>query len=173
MNHRTQHNKNIILKTSINRSRLEPGSIVTFNYVDENKRASKPLVLVLNPHYKGNLHGLKLDDISPNKLQELVNVIDLWYSRRLTELLHLRLPLVKVNVGSPKLFYKTKLKHLMETKIPKLDVYREYHSRKMSSLLFVEYQFDLKVKRDKDERRRKLNEYTRLIEQKRKLEKSK
>lgn len=173
MNHRAHHSKNILLMKPASNSKLEFGSIITFNYIDEHNRPTKPLVLVLNPHYQGNLHGIKLDEVSPTKLQEIVNVVDLWYSKKLNELMRLRLPLLKVNVGSPKQFYNTKMKVLLESKVPKLEVYREYHTNKMRSVQLVDYKFDLQIKREREKRRQKLREYKKLLQQQRKLGKSK
>ena len=50
-----EHTRNIISKKPFSKGNLPFGSIITFNYMDEDKKPSKPMVLVLNPVWEGHL----------------------------------------------------------------------------------------------------------------------
>ena len=51
--YRRTHRKNIIKEATISKNKLEPGHIVRFNYGGKKVTTKRPLVLVLNPSYKG------------------------------------------------------------------------------------------------------------------------
>ena len=96
--------------------------------------------------YQGNLHAIRIDEILPKNVQKLVTEIKLWYSKRLNEKVHQRLPLLKVNVGSPKSFYETKLRLLLPKLLKSEDCYREYKLNRISALRLIEYRFELQEK---------------------------
>jgi hypothetical protein len=147
-NYLSEHKKNFLKETMISKSDLQPGAIIQFIYIDEDNKMTKPLVVVLNQAYMGNLHGIRIDEIQTQRVQRLVNEINLWYSHRLNEKVRQRLPLLKVNLGLPRTFYETKLKHLIPKLLKTEDCYREYKLSRISALKIVEYRFDLKERQD-------------------------
>ena len=157
-NYLTVHKKNFLSESAISKSDLAPGAIIQFTYLNENKEMTKPIVVVLNPVYHNNLHAVRIDEILPSRVQTLVNEIKLWYSRKLNEKVNMRLPLVKVNVGTPKSFYETKLRPLLPKLLKTEDCYREYKLNRISALRIVEYRFDLKEKEDAIKLAKKLRE---------------
>jgi hypothetical protein len=173
MKYLAQHRKNILNESIVSKSSIETGAIVSFTYINEQKKISKPLVLVLNPHFQNTMHGLKIDEISVPILQRLVTTIRLWYSKRLNELVGMRLPLVKVNVGPPKAFYHRVLKPLLQTQLKDESVYREYKLGKISNLKIIEYNFDVYKKVVKEEQEKRKREMQQLLIQADKLERSK
>ena len=142
------HKKNFINENNVSKADLQPGAIVQFTYIDEDKKMTKPIVVVLNPLYHNNMHGIRIDEILPSKVQHLVTEIKLWYSRRLNEKVNQRLPLLKVNVGTPRSFYENKLRALLPKLLKTEDCYREYTSNRISALRLIEYRFELKERED-------------------------
>jgi len=142
------HKKNFINEIATAKANLQPGAIIQFTYVAEDRKMTKPIVVVLNPMYQQHLHAIRIDEIHPAKVQRLVNEVKLWYSRKLNEKVHQRLPLLKVNVGSPRLFYESKLKALIPKLLKTEDCYREYKLNHITALKIVEYRFDLQEKED-------------------------
>ena len=55
-----QHRRNIISEKSTSKMKIVPGSIIRFNYSGKEVNDNRPLVLVLNPRYRGKLHGLNI-----------------------------------------------------------------------------------------------------------------
>ena len=51
------HRRNIISEKSTTKMKIVPGAIVRFSYSGKDVNDKRPLVLVLNPRYKGQLHG--------------------------------------------------------------------------------------------------------------------
>jgi len=147
-NYLLAHKKNFVNELITSKANLVPGVITRFTYLDENDLMTKPIVIVLNPMYHGNLHGIRIDEILPSRVQKLVTEIKLWYSKRLNEKVNQRLPLIKVNVGTPKSFYESKLKILIPKHLKTEDCYREYKLNRISALRVIEYRFDLQDELD-------------------------
>jgi hypothetical protein len=157
-NYLQAHKKNFLSESTVNKSDLAPGAIIQFTYLDEDKQMTKPVVVVLNPVYHGNLHAIRIDEIQPIRVQRLVEEIKLWYNRRLNEKVNTRLPLVKVNVGTPRSFYENKLKLLIPKLLKSEDCYREYKLNRISALRVIEYRFDVKEREDAAIAAKKLKE---------------
>lgn len=152
------HKKNFINEIITSKNNLVPGVVTWFTYLDEDNQITKPVVVVLNPMYQGHMHGIRIDEIQPIRVQRLVNEIKLWYSRRLEEKVNQRLPLLKVNVGSPRSFYESKLKLLLPKILKTEDCYREYKLNRISAMKVIEYRFDLQEDMDAETARKKLRE---------------
>jgi len=157
-NYLAAHKKNFLSEIITSKNNLVPGVITQFTYLDENNKITKPIVIVLNPAYHNNLHGIRVDEILPERVQKLVTEIQLWYSKRLNEKVNQRLPLLKVNVGSPKSFYESKLKVLIPKILKSENCYREYKLNRISSMRVIEYRFDLQEKLDAKETAKKMRE---------------
>lgn len=162
-NYLLAHRKNFLTEIAMSKSSLAPGVVVWFTYLDEDKQITKPVAIVLNPLYQGNLHALRIDEIPPVRVQRLVEEIKLWYSRKMNDKANQRLPLLKVNVGSPKTFYESKLRLLMPKILKTEDCYREYKLNRISAMKVIEYRFDLQERLDEKEVERKAKE-KRLME---------
>ena len=65
------HSKNIISEAASSKSKIQSGDIVMFNYSGKKVTTKRPLVLVLHPNWKGQLHGLNLDYIPEGVLKKL------------------------------------------------------------------------------------------------------
>ena len=157
-NYLTAHKKNFLLEINFSKADLQPGAIVQFTYLNEEKKITKPLVVVLNPIYQGNMHAIRIDEILPKNVQKLVDEIKLWYSKRLDDKVNQRLPLVKVNVGSPKSFYEQKLRKLIPKLLKTEDCYREYKLNRMSAVKLIQYRFELQEELDAKLLAKKLKE---------------
>lgn len=157
-NYLPTHKKNFLNEFNVSKFEIQPGAIVKFTYVNEEKEITKPLVVVLNPLYKGNMHAIRIDEVMPDKVQKLVDTIKLWYSRKLEQKVHQRLPLVKVNVGSPRTFYENTLIHVLPRLLKTDDVYREYKLNRVSSLRLIEYRFNLQEQIDEKAAKKKERE---------------
>jgi len=168
-----EHKRNIMSEKAFSKGNIPPGAIITFNYTNEEKKTSKPMVLVLNPVWEGHLHGIRIDLIPERTLQRLTDTIKLWYSRKVNEMLRLRLPLLKVNVGPPKMFYEQTLKGIIKRQLKLAEPYREYKINHMSGVKIIEYDFHLKARLDEEAARKKKHDQNMLAIQRRKLEESK
>lgn len=151
------HKKNFISLHILNPADLKPGALIRFTYLDQEKKITSPIVVVLNPIYHGNMHAIRIDEIPPARVQRFVYEIELWYSKHINAKVNQRLPLLKVNVGSPRSFYESKLKRLLPA-VLKEECYREYTVNRMSALKIIEYRFDLQEDIDAEKEAKKLRE---------------
>ena len=70
--YKSLHRRNIISEKSSSKMKIVPGSIVRFSYSGKEVNDSKPLVLVLNPRYRGMLHGLNVSYLTESNLRKLL-----------------------------------------------------------------------------------------------------
>ena len=136
------HKKNIINETTSSSNKLESGDIVMFNYSGKKVTTRRPLVLVLHPKWKGHLHGLNLDYISPSVLKGLWEITKLTVAGKVEKLIKLRLPLLKADIGNPQAFYKTRLKSFLQSKLGSTRVaYRTYKTSSIGGMKKIDYRF--------------------------------
>ena len=136
------HKKNIITETASRPSKLQPGHIIRFNYSGKNVTSKKPLVLVLNPKFKGQLHGINLDYIPEGTLSQLWKMVDITLQGKIAKLVKLNLPLLKADIGNPRAFYNSRLKKFLKSKLGSTGVaYRTYDSSKLGSVRIIDYRF--------------------------------
>jgi len=141
--YKATHRKNIITEASIGKNKLEPGHIVMFNYGGKKVTTKRPMVLVLNPSYKGMMHGLNLDYLSESVLKQLWKLTKLELAGKVQKLIKLRLPLVKADIGNPNTFYKTRLKKFLRGKVGSTGVaYRTYTKTSIGGLKVIDYRFE-------------------------------
>ena len=120
--YRQTHRKNIIKEATISKNKLEPGHIIRFNYGGKKVTTKRPLVLVLNPSYKGLMHGLNLDYLSESQLKQL------WNQKK---------------IGNPKTFYNSRLKKFLRGKVGSTGVaYRTYTLSSIGGLRIIDYRFE-------------------------------
>ena len=137
------HRKNIITEASISKNKLESGHIVMFNYSGKKVTTKRPLVLVLNPSYKGLMHGLNLDYLSESQLKQLWKLTKLELAGKIQKLTKLRLPLIKADIGNPKAFYNSRLKKFLRGKVGSTGIaYRTYDKKAIGGLKIVDYRFE-------------------------------
>lgn len=137
------HEQNIIREdATTNLTTLKPGQIVRFNYKGQYARVSRPLVLILNPFYKGKLHAISLDYISDRLLKILYNLVSEKLSAKIQKFTGLRLPLLKADIGNPQTFYEKQMKKFIHSYYQgKESPYRTYERRNMTNVRVVDYRF--------------------------------
>lgn len=141
-NYISQHIKNTISKKPISKSDLLPGMIVEFNYSGIENKTKKPMVIVLNPKWEGNLHGLKLNSISEITLKKLIDIVDTKYSGKLNKITKEKIEILNSNISSPISFYYGTLKEFLLKENVIDGAYREYIVSKISLLRVINYNFN-------------------------------
>lgn len=137
------HESNILREdATVNLTRLRPGQIIRFNYKGKNARVKRPLVLVLNPIYRGKLHAITLDYISDRLLKILYNLVTEKLSAKIRKLTGLRLPLLKADIGNPRAFYEKQMKRFINTYYRGQESpYRTYNRGGMTNVRIIDYRF--------------------------------
>tara|TARA_Y100001963_G_C6581672_1_gene353730 strand:- start:75 stop:566 length:492 start_codon:yes stop_codon:yes gene_type:complete len=141
--YRITHKKNIIKEASFSKTKLEPGHIVRFSYSGKDVTSKRPLVLVLHPKWKGQMHGLNLDYMSESVLKQLWDITKIELAGKIQKLTKLRLPLLKADIGNPRGFYNSRLKKFLRGKLGSTGVaYRTYKVGSIASLKIIDYRFE-------------------------------
>ena len=134
------HNKNIISEKNTNKMRVVPGSIIRFTYSGKEVTDSRPLVLVLNPRWRGKLHGLNLNYLKEPILKRLWTMVQETVQGKIERLIKLRLPLLKPDIGNPYSFYHTRLKRFLKGR-PNTNAYRTYNYKNVGGVRVIDYKF--------------------------------
>jgi len=137
------HERNIIREdATVNLTTLKPGQIVRFNYKGKYARVSRPLVLVLNPYFRGKMHAISLDYISDRLLKILYKLVSEKISGKIQKLTGLRLPLLKADIGNPQTFYDKQMKRFIKSYYEgKESPYRTYERKGMTNVRVIDYRF--------------------------------
>lgn len=155
-NHGSTHRKHIISKEIYNKSNLEPGDVAQFNYKGEYAHLVRPIVLVLNPNWKGYLHAITINYIPRDVLNLLHKQIRDTASDVAARLMRLRLPRLKANISDPERFYYTKLKKFIPRYFENAESpYRTYIVKNITSCTRIDYRFINYAEPEKDRSRRK------------------
>ena len=137
------HKKNILNEQASSKGKLESGDIIFFNYSGKKVTTKRPMVLVLHPNWKGQLHGLNLDYIPEPVLKQLWELTKLTVAGKVEKLIKLRLPLLKADIGNPKQFYNSRLKSFLKGKLGSTRVaYRTYNVNSVGGVKKVDYRFE-------------------------------
>ena len=137
------HKKNIINEAASSKSKIQSGDIVMFNYSGKKVTTKRPLVLVLHPNWKGQLHGLNLDYIPEGVLKKLWELTKLTVQGKIQKLVKLRLPLLKADIGNPKQFYYSRLKGFLKGSLGSTRVaYRTYDNKAVGGMKVIDYRFE-------------------------------
>jgi len=136
--YKSQHRRNIISEKSSSKMKIVPGSIIRFSYSGKEVNDSRPLVLVLNPRYKGKLHGLNVSYLTESNLRKLLGLMRETTQGRIKRLLKLRLPLLKADIGDPYRFYHSRLRSFLTGKP---DCYRTYKYNGIGGVRIIDYKF--------------------------------
>lgn len=107
------HKKNYLSEANSTKRQIESGDVVRFVYKGKKVHTEIPTVLVLNPDWKGNLHGLKLDHVSTQKLKFIRNVVVAGKLKETSKQLKLRLPKWDSNIKDPYKFYYEHVRKLL------------------------------------------------------------
>jgi len=150
----TQHRTRIKKRYNYSKSSLEQGMIVEMTYKRRVKKGDptrletkKYMIVVLNPIYKGYLHGISLENVSSVQLNRLGKDWGLDNVQKgsaiITEgiLTGLRIPKIEMK-GSSGRFYSAAF---AKTKPPIIDSYRTFDIRKVGSVVVVDYEWDKPV----------------------------
>ena len=136
------HKRNILKEQVTSKNKIESGHIVMFNYTGKDVHTRRPLVLVLNPSWKQQLHGLNLDYIPPAVLDKLYSTIKERTAEKIQKFLHLRLPLLKPVIHNPYNFYHKELKKFLNIHFGKNESpYRVYNLKGISNWKIIDYRF--------------------------------
>jgi len=146
--------------TPISKNKLERGMVVKIKYQKKDKSTGLYLVFVLQPKWpntkEGKLHGLSLDAIPPNKLNELSKENDEVISTS-SKVKKLDLAKIQINEAS-QYFYTTEIKNEEELRAG----YRTFNLLDIKSIQAVNYDWGKYDKvSDRNERRLKLEEEAR------------
>ena len=136
--YKAQHRRNIISEKSSSKMKIVPGSIIRFSYSGKEVNDSRPLVLVLNPRWRGKLHGLNISYLKESNLKQLLELVKETAQGRIKRLLKLRLPLLKADIGNPMSFYHSRLKSFLNGKP---DCYRTYNYGGIGGVRIIDYKF--------------------------------
>ena len=122
--------------------KVVPGAIVRFSYSGKNVNDNRPLVLVLNPRYRGKLHGLNISYIPESILKQMLDLVRETTQGKIQRLIKLRLPLLKPDIGNPYSFYHSRLKGFLKSKLGKTsDAYRTYNYSGVGGIRIIDYKF--------------------------------
>jgi len=146
--------------TPISKNKLERGMVVKIKYQKKDKSTGLYLVFVLQPKWpntkEGKLHGLSLDAIPPNKLNELSKENDEVISTS-SKVKKLDLAKIQINEAS-QYFYTTEIKNEEELRAG----YRTFNLLDIKSIQAVNYDWGKYDKvSDRNKRRLKLEEEAR------------
>jgi len=137
------HKPNIISESASGKGKVQSGDIVFFNYSGKKVTTKRPLVLVLHPNWKNQLHGLNLDYIPESVLRELWKMTKVTLQGKIARLAKLRLPLLKADIGDPKRFYYSRLKKFLRGSLGSTGVaYRTYDVKAIGGMKQVDYRFE-------------------------------
>jgi len=139
------HKRNILKETRATPSTIQPGHIIRFNYRgvknSKNVHEPRPLVLVLNSRYKGDMHAIALRVLSPRNIKQLANMVRDTIADKAAKYLNLRLPRIKSNINNPYKFYHSTLKKFIDRSV-KGNPYRTYKNTGISAITIVDYKFE-------------------------------
>tara|TARA_B100000287_G_C20551878_1_gene748814 strand:+ start:103 stop:561 length:459 start_codon:yes stop_codon:yes gene_type:complete len=142
MDKKYNHRRNIISEKSITKMKIVPGAIIRFSYSGKNVNDNRPLVLVLNPRFRGKLHGLNVSYIPESVLKQMLDLVRETAQGKIQRLIKLRLPLLKPDIGNPYSFYHSRLKGFLKSKLGKTsDAYRTYTYSGVSGIRIIDYKF--------------------------------
>ena len=97
---------------------------------------------ILNPRFKGKLHGLNVSYIPENVLKQMLDLVRETAQGKIQRLIKLRLPLLKADIGNPYSFYHSRLKGFLKSKLGKTsDAYRTYNYNGVSGIRIIDYKF--------------------------------
>jgi len=136
------HNRNVIKEHIAVLTKIQAGQIIRFNYTGDYAHVKRPLVLVLNPNWRGKLHAVTLDYLSDDVLKKLYTIVKETIGEKIKKLLKLRLPLLKPDIADPEKFYYNRLKPFIKINF---DIgespYRTYIRKNMTNIKLIDYRF--------------------------------
>ena len=118
---------------------LQKGMIVQTRYRNKDNKSKQYMFLCLNSEYNGMVHLLSLNEMSPNKLNDLARITGL---KAIPSYIGIRgIDFEKLLIlESSNRFYLGKLKGKMKTKWG--SSYRTFIAKNLSTLTLVDYKWD-------------------------------
>jgi len=135
----TLHKKNIISEATTTKQNIEPGSVIRFKYGGKQVTDKQPLVLVLNPKWKGKLHGINVNYLSETDLNKLVKLVKQTLAQKAAQFLGFGKRMTKADIGDPFKFYHTRLKMFLGSQ--SVSMYRTYDINAITNVRLVDYRF--------------------------------
>ena len=123
--------------------KIQPGCVIQFEYT-KSKTDPKPLVLVVNVNYQGELHGINMNyltRIQAKVISERLGMYKMYSNKNaLIEAYDRNYPLVRLQMREDKGFYNGTLKPMLKNlvKVPSI-VYRTYKVGGISSVQLIDY----------------------------------
>lgn len=91
------------------------GNVIMFGYNSPDAHDKNPKVLILNPDFQGELHGINLNLLDQMQTNELIKLLP------------------NIHTMSPQTFYFSKLRMFLKGK----DIYRKYQIAKISNSTLI------------------------------------
>ena len=147
-----QHTSHILNRKTYSLSKVKAGDVIQFKYNAEieNPTDINPLILVCNPMYSGELHGVNINYLDRRQIQVLAGNIGLKAiypnKKAVKEAFDKGLPLVRAKCRPTSGFYsgviKQSLKSLVKTPS---NAYRTYALGRIGGVQLVDYNFGLQL----------------------------
>ena len=135
--------------------KIQPGCVIQFEYT-KSKTDPKPLVLVVNVNYQGELHGINMNyltRIQAKVISERLGMYKMYPGKNaLIEAYDKNYPLVRLQMRESKSFYDGTIKPLLKTlfKYPSL-VYRTYSVSLISNVQLIDYDWGLEDRKFREQ----------------------
>ena len=123
--------------------KIQPGCVIQFEYT-KSKTDPKPLVLVVNVNYQGELHGINMNyltRIQAKVISERLGMYKMYPGKNaLIEAYDKNYPLVRLQMREDKGFYVGTLKPMLKNlvKVPSI-VYRTYAVGAITQVQLIDY----------------------------------
>ena len=123
--------------------KIQPGCVIQFEYT-KSKTDPKPLVLVVNVNYQGELHGINMNyltRIQAKVISERLGMYKMYPGKNaLIEAYDKNYPLVRLQMREDKGFYNGTLKPMLKNlvKVPSI-VYRTYAVGAITQVQLIDY----------------------------------
>ena len=154
-----QHIDNILNRKTYSLTKVIPGNVIQFKYQAkiENPTDINPLVLVCNPNYNGELHGVNFNYLNEQQVRVLVANIGLTAlypnKKAVTEAFNNGLPLTKVKCRRSIGFYSGVIKPNLKSLVKSPSAaYRTYSLGRVGGVQLIDYNFGLQLDRLQRER---------------------
>ena len=123
--------------------KIQPGCVIQFTYT-KSKTDPRPLVLVINPEFNRELHGINLNyltRVQAKVISERLGVYKMYSNKNaLIEAYDRNYPLVRLQMREDKGFYVGTLKPMLKNlvKVPSI-VYRTYAVGAITQVQLIDY----------------------------------
>lgn len=140
------HKKNKISQSKVKNKSIQIGDVIQGLYMSKYhpkyKAFPRPTILVLNPNYKGKVHGLALRFLNTTQLKKLKNFIR-WGKSNISY--RTRTLKRSGSKQDPYKFYHNNLKYFLRNQI-RQNIYRTYFVSNLINIKKINFNFDRETK---------------------------